>query len=357
MGLGYFHQDDKTKKWSVQFPYTDYLGNKLRKHKRGFATKREAKQFMDEFIRKQQADLDMSFSTFFEEYKSNVYADLRDSTKATKTHMIELHILPYFKAKSISDISALDIKKWQNEIKKKGFSEAYLRSINAQLSAIFNHAVRFYHLSHNPCTEAGIMGSSKSGNMAVWSQEEMEQFLDAVKDKPEIYYAFFLMYWTGLRLGELLALNISDIDCEAKILSVTKSLNRVKRKDVISPPKTPRSNRKIPLPDFVIEAMQEYMGMLYGRGKNDRLFILTKSHLEKEIKRGAKLAGLEEIRVHDLRHSHASLLIANNVDIATIASRLGHENISTTLNIYGHMFNAKAVEVADMLDGLHTEEE
>ena len=121
MGQGYFHQDDKSKKWSVQFCYKDYYGNNRRKHKRGFATKREAKQFMDEYIMKQQSNIDMIFASFIEEYKENMYSDLRDSTIATKTHMIELHILPYFKDKSISAITALDIKRWQKEIKNKNY--------------------------------------------------------------------------------------------------------------------------------------------------------------------------------------------------------------------------------------------
>ena len=288
---------------------------------------------MDEFILKQQSNINMSFASFLDEYKENMYSDLRDSTIATKTHMIELHILPYFKDKSISSITALDIKRWQKEIKKKNYSDTYLWSINTQLNAIFNHAMKFYKLSYNPCKGAGFMGKSKSGNMGIWSQDEMEQFLEAVKDKPVIYYAFFLMYWTGLRVGELLALNINDIDMESGVLSVTKSLNRVKSEDIISEPKTESSIREIPLPEFVVEKMREYINMLFGRSGCDRLFAVTKSHLEKEIKRGAEVAGLKKIRVHDLRHSHASLLISQGVDIATISSRLGHEKSSTTYHI------------------------
>lgn len=304
MGQGSFKQEKGSKTWSAQFSYKDYYGNTRRKHKRGFATKREAIQFRNEFVLKQQSNIDMSFASFIEEYKENMYSDLRDSTIATKTHMIELHILPYFKNMKVSEITALDIKRWQKEIKKKGYSEAYLWSINTQLNAIFNHAVKFYKLSYNPCKGAGFMGKSKSGNMGIWSENEFEQFLEVVKDKPVIYNAFFLMYWTGLRVGELLALDIKDIDLETGVLSVTKSLNRVKGEDIISPPKTQRSIRKIPLPKFCVDKMNEYINTLYGRTPNDRLFIVTKSHLEKEIKRGADLAGLKQIRVHDLRHPY-----------------------------------------------------
>ena len=312
---------------------------------------------MEEFIRKEQSDVSMTFQSFYQEYLENQSADLRASTLATKEHIVALHIMPYFKDRKLESITAVDIIKWQNKIKKKGFSDSYLNTIHSQLSAIFNHACRIYNLSTNPCKAAGGMGNKDSGNIGVWTNEEMERFLNAVSDKPVVKYAFFLLYWTGIRLGELLALNIADIDFEKKTLSVTKSLNRTDGKDVISLPKTKSSIRTIYLPQFVVDEMKDYCGMLYGRGAKDRLFVVTKSHLEKEIKRGAELAGLTPIRVHDLRHSHASLLISQGVNVAVISRRLGHKSIKTTLNIYAHMFDKDAKEAADMLDKLYNGEE
>lgn len=165
------------------------------------------------------------------------------------------------------------------------------------------------------------------------------------------FYAFKLMYWTGIRLGELLALNVGDIQ-DGK-LHITKSLRRANNQDIITQPKTESSNRIIALPQFIVNDMEEYKSRLYGKTKNDKLFEVSKGYLEKEIKRGAKMACLKEIRVHDLRHSHASLLIANGVDIATIANRLGHESIKTTLNTYAHLFDENARAVADKLDEIY----
>lgn len=338
-------------KWSVQFSYVDYAGQKRRKHKLGFRTKNDANIWMHEFIRKAQGDMDMSFDSFVNEYLDMLSPDVRQSTMENKRHIIELHILPYFKDKKVADITTLDVKKWQNEIKAKGFSDTYLRTINSQLSAIFNYAVNYYNLSNNPVRRAGMMGKNKSGNMGIWSQEEMERFLDVVKEKPESYYAFKLMYWTGIRLGELLALNVGDF--QDNTLKVTKSLHRKNGEDIITAPKTESSKRVIVLPQFVVNDMEEYISRLYGKTKGDKLFEVSKGYLEKEIKRGAKMACLKEIRVHDLRHSHASLLIANGVDIATIANRLGHESIKTTLNTYAHLFDANARAVADKLDDIY----
>lgn len=349
-------------KWSVQFYYTDATGKKKRKHKLGFKTKREAKQWMDGFITSQQMDaeatgVNMLFPQFVDDYFNKIGGDLRGSTISTKRNIIDVHITPYFKDKKVIELSALDIVEWQNDIKKKGFSDTYLKTIQAQFSAIMNYAVKVYNLQYNPCRAVKGMGKNVSGSKGVWTQEDMESFLDAVKDKPEIYYAFMLIYWTGLRVGELLALNIEDIDFEKKTLKVSKSLNRVGSEDIITDPKTEKSKRTIYLPDFVVDAMKEYVNLLYGRTEKDRLFVVTKSHLEKEIKRGAELAGLKPIRIHDLRHSHASLLIEQGVDIATISNRLGHEKVSTTLDIYGHMFDSKAKGVADTLDKLYGTEE
>lgn len=351
MGSDGYTNKEKNGLYSIQFYYTDYAGNKKRKRKCNFKTIREAKAWRDEFIRKEQSDIGMTFDSFYESYKGDIYHELRNSTIGTKTHIIELHILPFFGERKMSDITARDIKQWQKQIKENNdFSEAYLWSINTQLNAMFNHAVRFYKLHSNPCLVAGFMGKSKSGNISVWSLEEMKLFLDAFEDEPEVYYAFYFLYSTGIRLGELLALNIGDINFEEKYVDIKKSLNRVAKEDIISKPKTESSIRKVYLSDAVLDKMKTYTGMLYGRTKKDRLFGVTKSNLEKKIKEGASKAGLEPIRVHDLRHSHASLLIANHADIATISKRLGHEKITTTLNIYGHMFEANARKVADSIN-------
>jgi integrase len=275
----------------------------------------------------------------------------------TKRHIIDLHITPYFRHKKVIDITAMDIKNWQNEIKKKGFSDTYLKTIQAQMSAIMNFAVKFYQLGNNPCKTTGGMGKNTSGCKGIWQPSDMDAFLEQVKDKPIIYYSFFLIYWTGIRVGELLALTFDDIDFENKTLKISKSLNRVGSTDVITEPKTAKSNRTISLPEFVVDAMIDYVKLLYCRMPEDRLFLVTKSYLEKEIVRGAKLAGLPVIRIHDLRHSHASLLISRGVDIATVSNRLGHEKVTTTLNTYSHMFNDKAKVVADMLDDLYCSEE
>lgn len=116
-----------------------------------------------------------------------------------------------------------------------------------------------------------------------------------------------MLYWTGIRCGELLALTTEDIDFENKKLRINKSYQRIKGKDVITDPKTRKSNRIIIMPDFLVEEMEEYTKGLYGYKLDDRIFQISKTSLHNELARGSKLAGLQKIRVHDLRHSHVAL--------------------------------------------------
>lgn len=271
---------------------------------------------------------------------------------------MELKILPYFGQKNISEISAADIRRWQNTLIKKGYAPTYLKTINNQLNAVFNYAVRYYDLPKNPCTQAGSIGKGRAEEMNYWTQEEFEQFLECVKDKPVSYYAFLTMYWTGVRVGELLALTLGDINFEDKTLSISKSLQRIDGTDIITAPKTEKGKRVITLPDFLVEQLEDYAGRLYGMMKDDRLFMVTKSYLEHEIVRGAEKSGVKRIRLHDLRHSHASLLISKlGVQPKLVADRLGHEKIQTTLETYSHLYPDQARNVADKLNDLNEKEE
>ena len=278
---------------------------------------------------------------------------LRETTVRTKDYIVELKILPYFGKKKIADITAADIRRWQNSLMKQGYSQTYLKTINNQLSAIFNYAVRFYDLPKNPCAQAGAMGKGKADEMMFWTQEEFEAFIECVKDKPVSYYAFLMLYWTGIRLGELLALNLADFNVEKKTLSITKSYQRINGKNVITEPKTTKSKREIALPDFLVTELEEYVSKLYGIMPNERLFMITKSYLEKEMMRGAELSGVKKIRLHDLRHSHASLLISKlGAQPHLVADRLGHEKIQTTLSTYSHLYPNQSRDLADQINGL-----
>lgn len=146
----------------------------------------------------------------------------------------------------------------------KKYSPAYLRSVNNQLSAIFNHAVRYYDLRENPCKKAGSMGKKKNRKMLFWTKEEYLKFAEVMMDKPLSFYAFEMLYWCGIREGELLALTPADFDFEKCTVSITKSYQRLNGQDLITTPKTEKSNRVIKMPQFLADEMQDYLKQLYG---------------------------------------------------------------------------------------------
>ena len=340
----------------IQYRYTDWQGKRRKSTKRGFATKREAEEWLRNFLITQKADFDMKFEDFWKMYCADMETRLREHTMRTKKYIVELKILPYFGDKRVNDITAADIRQWQNELIKMGYSPTYLKTINNQLSAIFNYAVRYYDLKSNPCVKAGSMGKSKAEEMDFWTGEEFRKFIDSVMNKRLSYMAFMTLYWTGMRMGELLALNPKDIDLEKRTISITKSYQRLGKKDVITPPKTPKSKRVITIPEFLAADIKDYMDSLYDLQENDRLFPITKYYLEHEMQRGIKESGVKRIRVHDLRHSHASMLIELGFSPLEIANRLGHEKVETTLNTYAHLYPNKQTKLAERLDSEYRED-
>ncbi len=195
------------------------------------------------------------------------------------------------------------------------------------------------------------MGSEEHKEMLFWTKEEYRKFADEMMDKPVSCYVFQMLYWCGIREGELLALTAADFNFDKETVTINKSYQRLHGEDVITSPKTKKSNRTIKMPKFLCEEMQEYIGMLYGLKKKDRIFTVTKSYLHHEMDRGAKAAGVKRIRIHDLRHSHISLLIDMGFSAVAIADRVGHESIEITYR-YAHLFPSKQTEMADRLDDL-----
>ena len=255
----------------------------------------------------------------------------------------------------MNNITAHQIITWQNELMKHAnksgekYSPVYLRSIHSQLSAIFNHAAKYYGLRENPCKKAGCMGKKKNREMQFWTKEEYLKFAEVMMDKPLSFYAFEMLYWCGIREGELLALTPADFDFEKRTVSITKSYQRLNGQDLITTPKTEKSNRVIQMPQFLVDEIQDYLKQLYNIQSNNRMFTVTKSYLHHEMDRGAKEANIKRIRIHDLRHSHVSLLIDMGFSATAIADRVGHESIDITYN-YAHLFPSRQLEMADKLN-------
>lgn len=193
------YKEKKTNTWRVVYRYTDWTGKSKQSSKRGFATKREAVKWEAETLNRIQGDTGMTFASYMKIYMEDMSPRLKDSTVRNKEHIIRSKLLPYFGERKLDDITPFDIRRWQNEMmnhkdeKGKPYSQTYLRSLNNQLTCMFNHAVRYYGLRENPATKAGPMGKKKDREMLFWTREEYEQFSEQMLNKPMSYYAFEML--------------------------------------------------------------------------------------------------------------------------------------------------------------------
>lgn len=343
------YKDQKYGTWYVKIRYTDWTGKRKETTKRGFSKKKDAQEYEINFKKQQTGTINMPFSSLYKLYMEDVKSRVRATTYQGKIFLFESKVLPFFKDIPCDQITPIMIRKWQNELIAQDYSPTYLKTVNNQLSAIFNFAVRYYNLPSNPTVKAGSMGKKHAEAMQFWTVSEFDLFIE--KTSNIMYKTIFtLLFWTGMREGEMLALTLNDFDFEKKLVHITKSFARLDRGDLISPPKTPKSKRDITLPNFILKLVKEYTLHLYDYKPSQRLFVTTKHSLYNEMNRVSQAAGVKRIRVHDLRHSHASYLIEKNVSVLAISERLGHDNIETTLRTYSHLYPNKHHTIAELIE-------
>ncbi len=344
------YKDEKKNTWYCLFYYENWKGERKKKCKRGFKTKKEALEWEANFKLAANANMDMTMEAFVEIYFRDKAGELKERSIKNKRYMIEAHVLPYFKNKPMNSITPSDIIQWQNTIREKGYSETYLRMIQNQITALFTHAGSIYNLSNNPCKKVKKMGKPDADKLDFWTKEEYDKFIATIPEGSRYYVLFETLFWTGFRVGELLALSKSDIDFINKKISISKTYYRVNGQDVITTPKTQESNRVIDIPEFLAKELKEYIDKLYEIPDNERIFPIVAEAVQHKMKRQIEKARIKKIRVHDLRHSHVAYLIHQGVQPLIIKERLGHKDIKITLNTYGHLYPNQQKKVADMLN-------
>lgn len=259
--------------------------------------------------------MDMKLSEFVEVYFEDKQNELKDRTIKNKRYMMEQHIIPYFGDCMMSEVTAHHIIQWQNEMQTKGFSESYLRMIQNQLTSLFTHASRIYDLHANPCKKVKRMGNSDARSLDFWTLEEYQTFIDTIDPSERYYLIFEILFWTGCRIGELLALNKGDVDCTNNQINITKTYYRTGGQDFITEPKTKQSVRVIEIPEFLTKDIKEFIDGHYGMPDNERLFPIVQEAVQHKMKRHIEKAGVKQIRVHDLRHSHVAYLIDKGIEL------------------------------------------
>lgn len=345
--------------WYCSFYYTDWTGKRKRKKKEGFPSRKEARDYEITFLMQRQGCCDMVFGALAELYLEDCRNHCKPTSFYTKHYLIQTKILPYFKDMPVNEIKVSAIRFWQNELlsqcspKGQIYSDTYLKSIHVQLSAILNYGMRYYNLPSNPAAVCGSIGRKKTSVMNFWTINEFTRFLSCLEPEPLPQLMFQLLFWTGIRSGELLALSADHFDFKKRLLHITQNYCRFQGEDLLLTPKTAGSLRTIALPAFLCDDIQTYVSSLPAACQGKRLFPVSKYYLTRQLKSGCTKAGVKEIRIHDLRHSHASLLIELGYSPLLIAERLGHEKIETTLQTYAHLYPNKQSELAIRLEDIH----
>lgn len=305
------YKNHKTGKWYCIFRVTDWTGKRKQIKKSGFARRADALEYERNYMAKESGNLDMTFGALVELYMADAKARLRPTTYDSKVWIFDKKILPYFRDQNVSDITPAKIRKWQTELMGMGYAPTYLKMINNQMTAVFNYAVQYYGLASNPAMAAGSMGKRNAEEMDFWTLDEFDQFIAGMDGDPTASTAFNILFWTGMREGELLALTLNDVDFDRSGIHIRRSYTRLHQDDLIQEPKTPKSRRFIPCPAFLMDMLRDYAGRLYEYDPTERLFPFTKSWVNDQLKRCCASTGVKLIRVHDIRHPYVKLRLKN----------------------------------------------
>lgn len=345
-----------TKSWSVRFRYVNEQQKEVQKRLSGFGTKRECQAEYEKFIAtaKQYVKLeneahDLLFSTLYEEYKAFQKPRIKESSYYSFYTKADKHIMPFFKTCKVKNITAKDILNWQNSIEH--YSYKYKTNIRQQLTAMLKYAERYYGIDNKIKYVDSFKRKIKKKEMQVWSPDEFNQFIKKVDN--EVYRMFFYaLYLTGARRGELMATTWNDWDLKKSILNIDKTFTTKNlgtgSGGVKSLPKNEFSIRQISIPQNLNELMQDFK-INHFKLPNDRVFDIRETTLDSIKNDACKKADVKQIRIHDFRHSHASLLISEGISIVAVAKRLGHGKIEQTLNTYSHLMPQEDTKLSQVL--------
>lgn len=340
-----------TGRWNARFTIK-LLNNKTKRvFKRGFKSKKEALEYEKETILNNTLGANIPFKNAVNQYLEFKKPRLKESTYINLEFLLKK--ITFFDNLLMSEITPIQVSSFQNELIKT-YKASTIKNINTQIKMLFTWCVRYKGLTNNPFNMVDRLKLEVSKRMSIITVSEFNQIVEQV-DKPDMKLMFKILFWTGLRLGEARALKIDDIDLKNKSISVTKTYTELKEKDIITTPKTKESIRIIKIDDVLTQEIKDYLDKARYILNNDFIFCYTKPYYLEIFKRIALRVLGKRLRIHDLRHSHASFLINNGVDVLLISKRLGHSNTVMTLNVYSHLYSDKENKAIDIINKLKKE--
>lgn len=347
---------DGKQKYRVRINYQDTQGNnkQIDRVAYGAAEAKELEKSLMEEIKETPPEKKITVRQLFEEYTKAKKYEVRETTLEKTKQILENHVLPTFENKKLSQINLISLQKWKTKIEEKSLSITTKRNVYKEFRTLLNFAVKFGYLNANPLTKLGNFKDAYETKESIdyYTSDEFLKFIGKAKSEAETkgfyewnYYVFFaIAFYTGLRKGEINALKWSDISDDT--LNVKRSIaQKLKGDDRETPPKNKSSYRSLQIPTPLKNILTDH----YNRYKDVDGFsddwrvcggigCLRDSTIDNRNRHYAKLAGVKHIRIHDFRHSHASLLANEGINIQEIARRLGHSKIEITWNTYSHLY-------------------
>lgn len=336
-------KNKETGRWEVYARYKNYKNEIKQKRKTGFERRKDAQQWEEQFLNKCQHDLTLEMA--LEEYLTYMQLKRRSSTWRNKKWYSKNLLL--MKDLFIEDITPATILAWQNDLKSMGKTNNTINMSTEILYSIYQYNCKMHNKQYNPVQAIERLEVDKK-EMQIWTVEEFNKFT-ALLPSHEQVIAFRILFYSGIRYGELLGLTIEDIHDD--YIDINKSYDYRDKMHVKT--KNKQSIRKVYMPKIIMNEIRDYISTFYKPTPALRLFQhSTNTWLQSQMKRTCAKHHLKRIRVHDLRHSHASMLINNGVDVYIVSKRLGHKNILTTINVYSHLYEERETEVLEVLDSL-----
>lgn len=355
-----FEQNPNNKKWSVRFRAI-IDGVEKQKRLSGFKTKKEANLAYLEFqsennkkIKKEASSKEpreMLFKTLAEGYLQNLKTRVKESSYLTQQSKLNKHLIPCFGEKKIKEITPLAVLEWQQGIEQ--YAYRHKKSLRTLLSSIYRFGERYYDIQNIMVKVEPLRNTEPPKEMDYWTLEEFKLFIDACEEE-DIKLLFKFLYITGCRKGECQAVTWRDIDFKNATVRINKNITR-KTEDglykVVSP-KNLTSNRTIDLPEGFCKELERHRAANLDEFVFGGIRPIPDKTIERGLKKYAEKAGIKTIRVHDLRHSCASLLISQGISIVAVSKRLGHKDVEQTLNTYAHLMPKEADKIVEILENI-----
>ena len=368
-----YEQNKSSKLWSVRFREIDVDGTTHQRRLSGFATKKAAQYGYEDYcIKKSSEDAeraaakadehptdpnDMYFDTLLNLYYKYKQGRIKTSSFYEIERKINKRILPFFTGRQMKDIKPIDILAWQGNMSAQ-FSFNYTSDLMTMLTAIYRYGEKYHDITNTTVKVDKPRNTEPKKEMEFWTPEEFSTFFDGAED-PTYRMFFTLLYISGCRRGEAEALSWADVDLKKSTLKISKNLTRKSPSAPweITTPKNVSSNRVIPLPPSLCILIKEYKAeqletfasptFVFG---GDRP--LASRSTDRYFANVCEKVGVRKIRIHDLRHSCASLLISKGVSIVAVSRQLGHSNIEQTLNTYSHLMPDDRSKVVAELEAI-----